>query len=117
MFDNVKCAVARDTLFAYPDFNKRFDIHTYARDLHLGAVIRQGVKPIALYRRKITIPQKRYTVTEKELLRIVKTLKEFRTILLGQQLKIYTDHKNITYKNQHQLCVTLGNYTRIIPPG
>ena len=29
---------------------------------------------------------------------IVETLKEFCTILLGQKLKIYTDHKNLTCK-------------------
>ena len=29
---------------------------------------------------------------------IVETLKEFRNILLGQQIKAYTDHKSPTYK-------------------
>ena len=32
---------------------------------------------------------------------IVETLKEFRIILLGQRLKIYNDHKNLTYKNSN----------------
>ena len=33
------------------------------------------------------------------MLSIVETLKEFRTILLGQELVIHTDHKNLTFKN------------------
>jgi hypothetical protein len=40
-----------------------------------------------------------YTTTKCELLSIVKTLKEFKKILLGQQIVVYTDHKIITYKN------------------
>ena len=40
-----------------------------------------------------------YTATEYELLFIVETLKEFRNILfLGQQIKVYTEYKNLTYK-------------------
>ena len=98
-FDDIKHAVSHDTLLAYSDFNKIFDIHTDASDHQLGAVISQEAKPISFYIRKLTERHKRYTVTENELLIIVETLKEFRTILLGQQLKIYTDHKNITFKH------------------
>ena len=59
-FDDIKCIVAHETLVSYPDFSKRFDIHTYARDLQLGAVIIQGVKKIVLYSRKMILPQTQY---------------------------------------------------------
>ena len=85
--------MARDNLLTYPDFNEAFKINTDASAFQLGAVISQKVKPIAFYSRKITSSQKRYTVTEKELLIVLETLMEFRTILLGKKLRIYTDHK------------------------
>ena len=66
-------------------------IHTNASKLQLGAVISQDDS------RKLSLVQVNYTATERELLSIVKSLKEFRNILLGQQLKVNTDHKNLTY--------------------
>jgi hypothetical protein len=65
----------------------------------LGAVNSQKDKPITFYSRKLQPAQTRYTTTERELLSIVETLKEFKNILLGQQIVVYTDHKNFTYKN------------------
>ena len=65
----------------------------------IGAVIFQEGKPIALNSRRLTDSQTRYTTTERELLAIVETLKEFRNILLGQKIVIHTDHKNVTYAN------------------
>ena len=83
---------------AYSDFNAPFEIHTGASKLQIGAVISQKGKPIAFYYRKMNSAQQNYTTTEKELLSIVATLKEFRNTLLGHQITVYTDHKNLTYK-------------------
>ena len=100
-FDLIKKVLARETLLSYPNFNEVFDIHTDASDYQLGSVISQNGKPIAFYSRKLNPAQTRYTTTEKELLAIVETLKEFKNILLGQQIRIFTDHKNLTYKTHN----------------
>ena len=36
--------------------------------------------------------------TDREVLFIAETLKEFKNIRLGHQIKVYTDHNNLTYK-------------------
>ena len=39
--------------------------------------------------------RQKYSMTKLKLLAIVKTLKEFKGMLWGQRLKVYTDHKNL----------------------
>ena len=80
-------------VLAYPDFTKPFDIYTDASTKQLGAVITQDNRPIAFFSRKLSGAQSKYTVTELELLAIVETLKEFKGMLWGQRLNVYTDHK------------------------
>ena len=65
--------MARETLLAFPDFNKPFEIHTDASKLQLGGIISQEGKPIAFYSRKLNPAQTRYTTTERELLSIDNT--------------------------------------------
>jgi hypothetical protein len=91
--------IGREVLLACPDFNAPFQIHTDASKTQIGAVMSQNGKPIAFYSRKMHSAQQNYTVTEKELLSIVATLKEFRNILLGQQITVFADHKNLTCAN------------------
>ena len=98
-FQLMKKIISKNALLAYPDFNEEFVIHTDASDYQLGAVISQKGRPIAFYSRKLRPEQTRYTTTEKELLSIVETLKEFRNILLGMKIVVYTDHKNLTCRN------------------
>jgi hypothetical protein len=96
----MRAIVCHEVFLSYPDFNKPFHIHTDASHYQLGAVISQNNCPIAFYSRKKLQPaQVRYTTTERELLLIVETLKEFRNILLGQQMVVHTDHQNLTHKN------------------
>ena len=97
-FQKIKQIIAQKVLLTHPDFSKPFEIHTDASKYQLGAVISQEGQPIAFYSRKLTSAQLNYTTTEKELLAIVETLKEFRNILMGHTIIVYTDHKNLTYK-------------------
>jgi hypothetical protein len=96
-FDKVKATIAKEVVLAYPDFTKPFKIYTNASTTQLGAVITQGNRPIAFFSRKVSNMQSKYSVTKIELLAIVKTLKEFRGMLWGQTIKVYTDHKNLTH--------------------
>ncbi len=64
--------------------------------MQLGALITQDDRPIAFFSRKLSETQLKYSVTEIELLAIVETLKAFKGMMWGQDIKVYTDHKNLT---------------------
>jgi hypothetical protein len=85
-------------MLAFPNFTIKFVIQTDASSRQLGAVIMQNGRPIAFYIRKLNSAQQRYTTTERELLSIVETLREFKNILLGYEIEIWTDHKNLVHE-------------------
>ena len=97
-FIQLKQMVTEEVFLTYPDWSKPFDIHTDASDKQLGAVISQNAKPIAFFSRRLSKSQRNYTTTEKELLSIVECLKQFRNILFGYEINVYSDHKNLVYE-------------------
>ncbi len=56
-FDNVKVAIAKETVLAYLDFSKPFKIYTDASSTQLGALITQDNRPIAFSSRKLSKTQ------------------------------------------------------------
>lgn len=96
-FKSLKDVVASETLLSYPDWTKPFDLHADASDYQLGGVLSQEGRPIAFFSRRLSAAQRNYTTTEKELLSIVECLKEFRSILQGYPITVYSDHKNLVY--------------------
>jgi hypothetical protein len=55
----------------------------------------QKNRPNAFFSWKLSVVQHKYSVTKIELLAIVETLKEFKGMLGGQPVKVYTDNKNL----------------------
>jgi hypothetical protein len=89
-FDPMKALMAASVPCAYPYHNKPFHIFT-----QLGASIMQDDIPVAYYSKKLTSAHMNYATIDKELLCVIATLCEFCSMLLGAELHIHTDPKNI----------------------
>ena len=57
----MKKLISKETILIYPDWTKKFIIHTDASDKQLGAVISQNNKPIEFLSQRLNKAQKNYT--------------------------------------------------------
>ena len=104
----LNCMVYFYTLFIYPYWVIALNAHTYASDKHLGDFIGHNNKPIAFFSSKLIKPQRNYNTTKKEILTIVEFLKQFRGVLFGYEIIIFSYHKNMVY------AATLNEYQRVM---
>ncbi|KAE8739346.1 hypothetical protein FOCC_FOCC015160 [Frankliniella occidentalis] len=105
-FDALRTALCDDPVMALPDWSvKEFIIRADSSGYAIGGALSQvqrGAERIILYySRKLTVPETRTNVTEKEALAIVETVRHCAWYLQGNKVKIYTDHRPLSF---------LGNY-------
>ncbi|KAG0436051.1 Retrovirus-related Pol polyprotein from transposon opus, partial [Dictyocoela muelleri] len=84
------------TLF-HPNFNEPFIINTDASEEGIGGVVTQDDKIIGYYSYLFNKSERNYTIVEKELLAIIKTIDHFKSILFNSKLIINCDNKNLIF--------------------
>eukprot|EP00736_Rhodelphis_marinus_P012188 Rmarinus@m.27500 len=101
-FQKLKDALCSAEVLAYPDYSKPFQLHTDASGTGLGAVLAQngvgGVRPVVFASRLLSPAERNYTVTEREVLAVVWSIRKFRSYLEGGlPFEVYTDHQAMTW--------------------
>jgi hypothetical protein len=98
-FTKIKERMAQETMLTYPQFDQPFVVYTDASEKQNGGIVTQNGKPVGFFSRKLTETQRRYPVTEQELLAIAETLKYYKHMLFGHTIIVKTDHKNLTHQS------------------
>ncbi len=96
-FGNLKFALTHAPVLVFPDYKAPFMLYTDASALGLGAVVMQtdgsGKNRVIAYASRTLNPaESNYYVTHQENLAINWALKQFKDIILGGQITVFTDH-------------------------
>jgi hypothetical protein len=82
---------------ALPDFTLPFVLECDAFGEGIGAVLMQGGHPIVFESRKLSQPERLYSIYDREMLAIMHSLTEFRQYLVGSKFVVKTDHNSLKY--------------------
>ena len=102
-FSKVKSVFLTNPILIMPNQAEPFVLETDASEVGCGAVLSQyrlkELRPVAFYSAVWSAAELNYDVHDKELLAVIKALKEWRHLLCEAKypVTVYTDHKNLTY--------------------
>ncbi|XP_055584860.1 uncharacterized protein LOC129737726 [Uranotaenia lowii] len=100
-FLKLKSALVTAPVLAMPDYTKPFSIACDASDVAIGAVLTQDIEgeehPISYFSQKLSSSERKYTVTEKECLAVIRAIEKFRGYIEGVRFVVYCDHSALSY--------------------
>src|SRR5881394_3280667 len=103
-FKSLKQALRTSPILIQPDVTKEFMLECDASDYATGAILNQigtdgKMHPVAFFSKTLAPTERNYDIHDKELLAMIKALKEWRHLLEGSEIpiQILTDHRNLEY--------------------
>ena len=99
-FERLKEELSNPPVLAFPDFGRDFYLATDASNIGIGSCLMQKnddnkYQAIAYYSRKLKRNESNYSVTDKESLAVIDSLKHFRYIIFGYHVTVFTDHSAV----------------------
>ncbi|UYV71845.1 hypothetical protein LAZ67_9000651 [Cordylochernes scorpioides] len=101
-FQNIKNALAENTLLYYPQPNFTLSVLVDASNVAVGGVLQQlndtAWEPISFFfSKKLSPAETKYSAFDRELLAAFLSVKHFSYFLDGNTFMLFTDHKPLTY--------------------
>lgn len=100
-FQTFRTILTKEPILQFPDFSRPFNITTDASNCAIGGILSQGNigsdLPISYASRTLNKAEINYNTTEKELLAIIWSVKQFRPYIYGRKFNIITDHKPLSW--------------------
>ncbi len=92
--NSILAVIKEGVLLSFPNYNYPFELYSDASDVGIGSILKQGDSIIGYYSKKLKGSELNYTVMEKEVYAILKSIDHFRTIISHAYVKIFTDNSN-----------------------
>ncbi|UYV74544.1 hypothetical protein LAZ67_12000082 [Cordylochernes scorpioides] len=100
-FQNIKNALAENTLLKYPQPNSTLSVMVDASNVAVGGVLQQlndtAWEPISFFSKKLSPAETKYSAFDRNLLAAFLSVKHFSYFLDGKTFMLFTDHKPLTY--------------------
>ena len=100
-FKALKEAICSNPVLHFPVDNALYQVEANSSGFATGTILSQLQEgswvPIAFLSKGLNETERNYDIHDKEMLAIMRSLKEWRHYLLGPQFEIWSDHKNLEY--------------------
>jgi transposase InsO family protein len=104
---NLKNALTKALMLSPPDFSARFHLATDASLTAIGSILYQvindEIRYVGLVSRKLSVSERNYSTTKRELLGICYSLVKFHRFLYMREFTLHTDHKSLIYLNTQEV--------------